>query len=77
MDKYGSYNYIFTSPNGLKIVGSRTSIDPAADHLLTYKALEFRDAAARQDMLFICDFVPKWKRVFLKLLGIQYEEKIT
>jgi hypothetical protein len=55
---------------------SRTCLDPNADSLLVDKALMFDDAARREldkrkGRMFICDLVPRWKRPFLRLLGIR------
>jgi hypothetical protein len=57
------------------IMSSRTSLDLHADNLLIDKALMFRDASLRDGRLFVCTLVPRWKRVFLKLLRIQYSDK--
>lgn len=50
---------------------SRTSPEPQRDFQLIERALEFKYAARRQKKLLVVDMVPRWKRIFLRLLRIE------
>jgi len=53
----------------------RGTSDVERDAHLIDRALDFRYAAIRQKKVLVIDFVPRWKAVILKLLGVELCEE--
>lgn len=52
--------------------GTINEVDVSDDCYLANRVIDFKYAAERQRKVLIVDMVPRWKTLFLWILGVQY-----